>query len=98
MEQYHKPEIGNDVSYMIDKVARLRVLQGKFGIDYSEILNFEEEMANKPRTDHMNYLVYKTQGSQSNLNTSETLSKYGYNKENFTNIMPGQTLLQNLEN
>ena len=60
MEQYQKPEIANDVNYMIDKVVRLRVQQGKFGIDYSEILNFEEEMANKPRTDHMNYLVYKT--------------------------------------
>ena len=44
---------------MIDKVVRLRTQQGKFGVDHSEILNYEIEMANKHRTEHLNYLVYK---------------------------------------
>jgi hypothetical protein len=45
--------------YMIDKVVRKRGLQGRFGVDHSEILNFEFEMANKNRSDHMNRLVYR---------------------------------------
>ena len=45
---------------MIDKVVRLRGQQGRFGLDHSEIMNFEIEVANKPRADHMNQLVYKS--------------------------------------
>jgi hypothetical protein len=45
---------------MIDKVVRMRGLQGRFGVDHSEILNHEFEMANKQREDHMNHLVYKS--------------------------------------
>jgi hypothetical protein len=37
----------------------MRVLQGRFGVDHSEILNYEYELANKERNDHMNTLVYK---------------------------------------
>jgi hypothetical protein len=59
MELYEKPEIPQDKVYMIDKVVRLRTQEGKFGVDHSEILNFEFEMANKQRSDHLNYLVYK---------------------------------------
>jgi len=44
---------------MIDKVVRLRTMQGRFGVDHSEILNYEFEMANKHKTDHMNHLVHK---------------------------------------
>lgn len=44
---------------MIDKVSRIRGKQGRFGVDHSEILNFELEVANKDRFDHMNKLVYK---------------------------------------
>ena len=52
--------------YMIDKVVRMRGQQGRFGVDHSEILNYEFEMANKMRDDHMNNLVYK------NILTSQT--------------------------
>jgi hypothetical protein len=45
---------------MIDKVVRLRGKEGRFGLDHSEIMNFEFEMANKTREDHMNFLVYKS--------------------------------------
>ena len=37
----------------------MRVLQGRYGVDHSEILNYEFEQANKERYDHMNQLVYK---------------------------------------
>ena len=46
--------------YLIDKVVRQRGKQGRFGVDHSEILNYELELVNKQRDDHMNYLVYKT--------------------------------------
>lgn len=51
--------------YMIDKVVRMRmsdrhrVAPGRFGIDHSELLNFELHKTNKERDDHMNQLVYK---------------------------------------
>ena len=44
---------------MIEKVARKRALEGRYGVDHSEVLNFEYEQANKERADHMNTLVYK---------------------------------------
>ena len=44
---------------MIDKVVRMRSLRGRFGVDHSEILNYEFENANKERSEHMNRLVYK---------------------------------------
>jgi len=45
---------------MIDKVVRMRGLKGRFGVDHSEILNYEFEIANKNRSDHMNKLAYKS--------------------------------------
>lgn len=45
--------------YLIDKVVRKRGQDGRFGVDHSEVLNYELELANKDRDDHMNYLVYK---------------------------------------
>ena len=45
--------------YLIDKVVRMRGKEGRFGVDHSEILNYELELANKARDEHMNYLVYK---------------------------------------
>lgn len=45
---------------MIEKVARLRAAQGRYGVDHSEVLNYEFELANKDRADHMNTLVYKS--------------------------------------
>jgi len=44
---------------MIDKVARMRGQHGRFGIDHSELLNYELEQTNKVRDDYMNLLVYK---------------------------------------
>lgn len=45
--------------YLIDKVVRMRGKDGRFGVDHSEILNYELELANKQRDQHMNHLVYK---------------------------------------
>lgn len=44
---------------MIDKVVRMRSQYGRFGIDHSEVLNYELELTNKPRDDHLNWLVQK---------------------------------------
>ena len=59
MEQYESPTITEDQLYVIDKVVRMRGKSGRFGVDHSEILNYELELANKARDDHMNHLVYK---------------------------------------
>jgi hypothetical protein len=45
---------------VIDKAVRMRAIKGRYGVDHSEILNWEFELANKPRSDHINLLVYKT--------------------------------------
>ena len=37
----------------------MRGQHGRFGIDHSELLNYELEQTNKPRDDYMNLLVYK---------------------------------------
>lgn len=47
---------------------------GRFGLDHSEIMNYEFELANKDRVDHMNQLVYKSLPSQADNNE--------WNKEN----------------
>ena len=44
---------------MIEKVVRMRGQHGRFGIDHSELLNYELEQTNKERDDYMNLLVYK---------------------------------------
>jgi hypothetical protein len=49
-----------DKLYMIDKVVRMRSSHGRFGMDHSELLNFESELTNKQRDDHLNTLVYKS--------------------------------------
>jgi hypothetical protein len=59
MEQYEEPNLTEDKMYLIDKVVRMRGKQGRFGVDHSEILNYELELANRERDDHMNHLVYK---------------------------------------
>ena len=46
IEQYEHPDITDEKIYMIDKVVRLRGQQGRFGLDHSEIMNFEIEVAN----------------------------------------------------
>jgi hypothetical protein len=46
--------------YLIDKVVRMRGSNGRFGVDHSEILNYELELANRARDDHMNHLVYRS--------------------------------------
>jgi hypothetical protein len=48
--------------YMIDKVVRMRMADvqrenpGRFGIDHSELLNYELHKTNKERDDYMNIL------------------------------------------
>ena len=60
---------------MIDKAVRLRALQGRYGVDHSEVLNFEFEQAIKARQDHMNMLVYKdpNRDASDNYNTGSLL-------------------------
>ena len=56
-EQYTRASIPEHRLYIIDKVVRMRGQHGRFGIDHSELLNYELEQTNKPRDDHMNWLV-----------------------------------------
>jgi hypothetical protein len=55
--------------------VRLRALQGRYGVDHSEVLNFEFEQAIKARQDHMNMLVYKdpNRDASDNYNTGSLL-------------------------
>ena len=48
---------------MIDKVVRMRGQHGRFGIDHSELINYELEQTNKQRDDYMNKLVYKKEAN-----------------------------------
>ena len=67
-EQYTRANIPESRMYIIDKVVRMRGQHGRFGIDHSELLNYELEQTNKPRDDHMNWLVAGyTQGNNSPL-------------------------------
>lgn len=66
---------------MIDKVVRMRGLHGRFGIDHSELLNYEIDQTNKGRDDHMNWLVYKGQIAEKE---NESLSKVLREKLNIT--------------
>ena len=54
MDLYKKPILTEDKHYLIDKVVRLRGKDGRFGVDHSEILNYELELANRQRDKHMN--------------------------------------------
>ena len=76
-EELQKPEVPADRLYIIDKVVRMRGKEGRFGVDHSEILNFEFELANKERSDHMNKLA-------------SCRSQLGENKEN--SGLPDDTL------
>ena len=58
MEKYQHPNLTDDQLYLIYKVVSMRGKNGRFGVDHSEILNYELEQANKLRDQHMNYLVY----------------------------------------
>jgi hypothetical protein len=94
MEEYAKPIINEDKLYMIDKVVRLRGQEGRFGVDHSELLNFEFEMANKDRSNHLNMLVYQNQGIP--YSTSLTPTKTNSNKENYASTMASKVLLDRL--
>lgn len=59
IDEYESPNLTADQLYLIDKVVRHRGKLGRFGVDHSEILNYELELANKARDAHMNQLVYK---------------------------------------
>lgn len=62
-EQYARSQIPDARLYMIDKVVRMRGQHGRFGIDHSELLNYELEQTNKTRDEYMNLLVYKADAS-----------------------------------
>jgi hypothetical protein len=62
-EQYSRSQLPESRLYMIDKVVRMRGQHGRFGIDHSELLNYELEQTNKPRDDYMNQLVYKQEAN-----------------------------------
>jgi hypothetical protein len=47
MQEYEIPLITEDRLYLIDNVVRIRGTNGRFGVDHSEILNYELELANK---------------------------------------------------
>jgi len=47
MDEYQAPTLTEDQLYLIDKVVRMRGKDGRFGVDHSEILNYELELANK---------------------------------------------------
>lgn len=64
MDFYKNPRITEDQLYVIDKIVRNRGKIGRFGVDHSEILNYELELANKQRDNHMNHLVYKDGSSR----------------------------------
>lgn len=64
MDLYKNPNITEDQLYLIDKVTRLRGKSGRFGVDHSEILNYELELANKERDQHMNQLVYRDEADE----------------------------------
>ena len=38
IEEYENPSVPQQTLYTIDKVVRLRGLQGRYGVDHSEIL------------------------------------------------------------
>ncbi|CDW89305.1 UNKNOWN [Stylonychia lemnae] len=82
MEEFQQPELPDEKIYMIDKVVRMRGKQGRFGVDHSEILNFEFEMANKYRSDHMNRLVYKSENYPTLQNDPFYTGEAGVDKEN----------------
>ena len=42
-ESYSRAELPEHKLYMIDKVVRMRCQHGRFGIDHSELLNYELE-------------------------------------------------------
>jgi hypothetical protein len=43
LEEFQKSALPEDRLYMIDKVVRMRGLHGRFGVDHSELLNYEIE-------------------------------------------------------
>lgn len=57
IQEFERAEIPESRLYQIDKVVRSRGQEGRFGIDHSELLNYELELANKLRDDHINWMV-----------------------------------------
>lgn len=76
-EQYARSQIPESRLYMIDKVVRMRGQHGRFGIDHSELLNYELEQTNKPRDDYMNMLVYKSEAQSTNARDFSNIAPVG---------------------
>lgn len=61
----------------------MRGLHGRFGIDHSELLNYEIDQTNKNRDEHMNWLVYMSEQQAEKMSAQEqSLSKVLKNKLN----------------
>ena len=59
MDASRKPKLSPTKEYLIDKVVRVRGLQGRYGIDHSEQLALDQELVNKQKDDYLHQLVYK---------------------------------------
>lgn len=79
IEEYRKPSVPKEKLYVIDKVVRMRALQGRYGVDHSEVLNYEFEIANKDRADHMNTLVYRGNASVMS-SAQETIGRHSMHR------------------
>jgi hypothetical protein len=78
IDEYERPSVPASTLYTIDKVVRLRGLQGRYGVDHSEILQFEFEQANRDKFDTLNRLAYKdpeTYDKENNRKHSYSLNK-----------------------
>ena len=77
MDMYKNPNLTEDQMYLVDKVVRMRGKSGRFGVDHSEILNYELELANKARDKHMNQLVYKDpDGNETVISEDQAIQKF----------------------
>ena len=76
-EQYARSQIPDGRLYMIDKVVRMRGQHGRFGIDHSELLNYELEQTNKTRDDYMNLLVYKADAQTTDARDFSSIAPMG---------------------
>lgn len=63
--QFERSQLPEKELYAIDKIVRSRGKCGRFGVDHSELLNYELDETNKERDQHMNWLVYKDENNLS---------------------------------
>ena len=94
------PGHGTSVSeariYMIDKVVRMRGKNGRMGVDRSELLNYEVEQQQKPREDHMEWMVnWKLQKALTNKSAAFSAVNSGNINEQVSEILFQRLKLNN---